>query len=145
MGYSPQLWGKQGWHFIHYVALNYPINPTPEDKKKYLDFLNNLHQVLPCPFCGMHFKENMEKHPPRLDNREEFFNWTVDMHNFVNELNGKKKLTYAQAFKHTQRNGKDYEMMLKHYFEGKEYLVKGVAVSFLISAILIIGVKNLVK
>jgi hypothetical protein len=28
MGISPKVWGKEGWHFIHYVALNYPDKPT---------------------------------------------------------------------------------------------------------------------
>ena len=34
MGYNPKLWGSEGWYFIHYVALNYPVNPTEKDKLK---------------------------------------------------------------------------------------------------------------
>jgi FAD-linked sulfhydryl oxidase len=104
MGISPLMWGKQGWHFIHYVALNYPDKPTEEDKKVYLDFLNNLENILPCPICGHHFKENMENHPPKMNSKMEFFNWTVDMHNFVNESNGKKKVSYEKALDELTKN-----------------------------------------
>jgi hypothetical protein len=97
MGISPKMWGKEGWHFIHYVALNYPATPTEEDKKIYRQFLDSIEHILPCPICGFHFKQNMDKHPPKLDSRLEFFNWTVDMHNFVNVANGKKKLNYHDA------------------------------------------------
>lgn len=104
MGISPKMWGRQGWHFIHYVALNYPDKPTQEDREVYLQFLNNLENILPCPICGNHFKENMEKHPPNMNSKMEFFNWTVDMHNFVNELHGKKKVTYEKALDELTKN-----------------------------------------
>ena len=104
MGLSPKYWGRQGWHFIHYVALNYPHNPTKQDKENYLAFLHNLPEILPCPICGVHFKENMDSHPPNLNSRIEFFNWTVDMHNFVNQANGKKKLSYQQALEELEKN-----------------------------------------
>ena len=32
-----------------------------------------------------------------MDDAKELFNWTVDMHNFVNEMNGKKQITYQEA------------------------------------------------
>ena len=104
MGFSPLVWGKQGWHFIHYVALNYPYEPTEKDKETYMSFLNNIEHILPCPICGQHFRENMDKHPPNLNSKMEFFNWTVDMHNFVNEANGKKKLSYEQALDELTKN-----------------------------------------
>jgi hypothetical protein len=145
MGFAPELWGRQGWHFIHYIALNYPNNPSEEIKNEYLNFFNSLGNVLPCPFCGIHFKENMVKHPPRLESKEAFFNWTVDMHNFVNKENGKKKLTYSQAFKQTERNSKSTEMVLKHFFKEKEYVFKGVMLSALITTIIFFGAKRLSK
>ena len=37
MGFSPLIWGRQAWHFIHMVALTYPNNPTEADKKNYLN------------------------------------------------------------------------------------------------------------
>ena len=106
MGISPDFWGKQAWHFIHSIALNYPENPTEDDKNNYILFLNSLEYVLPCPICGYHFKQNMELTPPKLTNKTDFFNWTVDMHNEVNKSNNKPIITYEQAFKEVIKNGK---------------------------------------
>jgi hypothetical protein len=132
MGISAELWGKEAWRFIHYVALNYPENPTEADKSKYLNFINSLPDILPCPICGIHFAGNKEKHPPRLDNTIEFFKWTVDMHNFVNESNGKKTLSYKDAHKQVI---KKYKLI-----EEKQFTETELKVSFLLSKI-----KNLKK
>ena len=99
MGYSPKEWGSEGWHLIHYASLNYPLNPTEEDKKNYLSFLESLKFVLPCEGCAFNWSEKLKQHPPKLNSRKEFFEWTVDMHNQVNKTNGKKTLTYAEALK----------------------------------------------
>ena len=95
MGYSPLLWGKEAWHFIHYVALAYI--PSEENKNSYMNFFNSLPDTLPCPICGEHFKQNMQKYPPRFDSSNDLFEWTVDMHNLVNRENGKVELTYKEA------------------------------------------------
>jgi len=99
MGYSPKLWGKEGWHFIHMVALNYPPNPNEEVKKRYLEFLHSLKYVLPCEFCSNHWAEKITEHPPNLENRKEFYNWTVDMHNLVNVSNKKSTISHEAALR----------------------------------------------
>jgi FAD-linked sulfhydryl oxidase len=109
MGLSPNYWGRQGWHFIHMVALNYPQHPTEEDKKNYLNFLNSLVSVLPCPICGVHFAENLKKNPPRLESQYEFFRWTVDVHNAVNISNNKEVMDYDTAYEQVMKNAKANE------------------------------------
>ena len=94
MGLSPKLWGKEGWRFIHFVAVTY----QPSKKEEYLKFFQNLPEILPCPVCGEHFKQNMAKLPPRMDSNQTLFEWSVDMHNLVNKENGKKIYTYDQAY-----------------------------------------------
>lgn len=94
MGLSPTLWGKEGWRFIHFVAVTY----QPSKREEYLNFFQNLPEILPCPICGKHFKENMAKLPPRMDSNKSLFEWSVDMHNLVNKENGKKIYTYAEAY-----------------------------------------------
>lgn len=106
MGITPKYWGRQAWHFIHMVAISYPPEPTETDKQRYLTFLQVLEHILPCNICGEHFKENMEKHPPRLNSRKDFFEWTVDMHNLVNESNGKSILSYDEAEAQVMKNAK---------------------------------------
>jgi hypothetical protein len=114
MGVSPKHWGREGWKFIHWVALTYPHNPTEKDKKNYLRFFESLQDVLPCPICAEHFKQNMKKHPINLESNKQLFNWTVEMHNLVNKQNGKKTLTFDQAFSEvTQQNKRVSEDLLK--------------------------------
>lgn len=114
MGVSPKHWGREGWKFIHWVALTYPHNPTEKDKNNYLSFFESLQDVLPCPICAEHFKQNMKKHPINLESNKQLFNWTVEMHNLVNKQNGKKTLTFDQAFSEvTQQNKRVSEDLLK--------------------------------
>lgn len=105
MGYNPQIWGPEGWHFIHFVALNYPINPTDEDKRRYNSFFQSLKHTLPCEGCSYNFGEKLKKHPPRLEDRKSLFEWTVDMHNEVNISTGKPKITYDEAIKKISEKG----------------------------------------
>ena len=56
----------------------------------------------------------MKEHPINLESNRELFNWTVKMHNLVNKQNGKKSLTYDQAFSEvTQQNKRVSEELLK--------------------------------
>ena len=105
MGYSPKLWGSQAWHFIHYVAVNYPEAPTESDKVDYKAFIDSLSNVMPCGSCGYHFKQYVDSNPPNMDNRQSLFNWSVDAHNMVNKHLGKKELTYDEAIVELSKNG----------------------------------------
>lgn len=112
MGYSPQLWGREAWHFIHFVALTYPNNPTEEDKINYGSFVKSLQFVLPCPSCSENYKVKLNDHPPRMDSKREFFEWTVDIHNMVNAQNGKKQLSYEEAIDELKQNTTVNKLMI---------------------------------
>ena len=32
-GMLTTVWGPSMWHYLHTMSFNYPINPTPQDKK----------------------------------------------------------------------------------------------------------------
>jgi len=132
MGLSAKIWGKDGWRFIHYVAITY----VPYKKEEYLKFFNNLPEILPCPICGSHFKENMEKHPPKMGNAKELFNWTVDMHNFVNQMNGKKTISYDEAYKELFKE--------KNLIKFSDF-TKGLLLSTTTTALLLIFLKQILK
>jgi len=106
MGYNAELWGSEGWHFIHFICLNYPDQPTEADKREYKKFFELLPIVMPCPPCGFHFEENLTKHPIRLDSKKELFEWSIDMHNEVNAMNEKKILSYEEAYNEIWKNTK---------------------------------------
>jgi hypothetical protein len=90
--------------------LNYPTHPTEEDKKRYYSFLESLKYVLPCIGCANNWADKMKDYPPKLNNRKEFFEWSVDMHNQVNKSNGKKELSYNDALNRLSKK-KEYELI----------------------------------
>lgn len=104
MGLNQYTWGRQGWHFIHAIALSYPQEPTSEQKQAASDFINSLKIILPCVFCAENFTKKVEEYPPKLDNAKDFFEWTVDIHNMVNKEHDKKELTYEEALKEFEKN-----------------------------------------
>ena len=57
-GMVTSVWGPPMWHYLHTMSFNYPVNPTPEDKKHYRDFIINLQYVLPCKYCRINLKNN---------------------------------------------------------------------------------------
>ena len=97
MGINAKQWGSQAWHFIHSVAYTYPENPTESEKDNYLAFINSLSKVLPCSICSEHFMQILQYMPPKLDSQQDFFNWSIDVHNEVNKSNGKPILSYEDA------------------------------------------------
>lgn len=96
---DPELWGPDAWTFIHSVALTYPVDPTMTQKEGYRKFFTSLVDVLPCSICGKNYERHLVKHPleQALKSRTTLFRWSVDMHNEVNLLNGKKIVSYDEA------------------------------------------------
>ena len=101
---QPSVWGPHIWYTIHYVALAYPTLPTSEDKAAMKMFLLSLGEVLPCKTCRVHFKEHLEKMPlddHALSSKNTLFEWTVKLHNEVNETTGKNTVwTVEQALEY---------------------------------------------
>lgn len=91
---EPEVWGPPAWTFLHTITLNYPENPTEEDKKVYGDFFKSLEDILPCSVCRKHYKKNIKENPINLESNEGLTKWLVDIHNKVNEYNGKKLFSY---------------------------------------------------
>ena len=92
MGVNVNKWRNQLWTCIHYIALNYPDNPSDEDKINYKNFFMSLKDILPCNICKEHYEDILLILPltnDSLNNRTTLFKWTVDLHNKVNILNDK--------------------------------------------------------
>lgn len=97
---KPKIWGKSGWIFLTCVVLNYPDNPTDDDKKNYFVFFNQLKYVLPCNECQNNFTKHIEKRPLTdfdLESREKLLDWFIDIQNMVNSVTGAKILTNEEA------------------------------------------------
>lgn len=97
---NPAIWGPNLWRSIHYIAINYPTQPTQEDKKCHAEFILNLQCILPCFSCREHLNQNLKRlgfSSKHLQNRDAFFEFTVNLHNLVNTQLNKPTLTLEQA------------------------------------------------
>jgi hypothetical protein len=96
----PELWGPCAWKFLHYVTLDYPINPTPEDKEHYYQFFESLKYVLPCGSCRKNLQEHLRNYPLTdavLSSRESLVRWMINLHNIVNYYTNKPLLSVPKA------------------------------------------------
>jgi hypothetical protein len=100
-GMLTTVWGPPMWHFLHTMSFNYPVEPTPEDKKHYKDFIYSLRYVLPCKYCRINLKSNLKQKPLQMchmANRETFSRYIYELHELVNKmLNKKSNLTYCDV------------------------------------------------
>jgi hypothetical protein len=100
-GMLTTVWGPAMWHYIHAMSFNYPVNPTPENKTQYKDFVYNLRNVLPCKYCRINLTNNLKKKPLlmcHMKNRSTFSKYIYELHELVNKmLNKKSKLTYCDV------------------------------------------------
>ena len=100
-GMLVSIWGPPAWLFLHTLSFNYPVKPTEEDKINYMEFIKSLQYILPCYYCRINLKKNMEKFPITLEkmrNRETFSRYVYELHEHVNIMLGKKSgLSYEDV------------------------------------------------
>jgi hypothetical protein len=100
-GMQVSVWGPCIWTFLHCMSFNYPLNPTPQDKKNYRDFLLSLQNVLPCGKCRANLTKNFKKLPLTehdMENRESFSRYLYNLHEIINTMLHKKSgLTYEEV------------------------------------------------
>jgi hypothetical protein len=100
-GMLTTVWGPAMWHYLHTMSFNYPVEPTPENKKHYREFVYNLKNVLPCKYCRINLANNLKKKPLQMchmASRETFSRYIYELHEVVNKmLNKKSKLTYCDV------------------------------------------------
>ena len=136
---DPTVWGPKLWFVIHTFALNYPDNPTYEDKRVMEEFFNNLKYSIPCNKCKVHYRQRLERDPiiNYLDSKQSLFKHTIDLHNQVNKSLGKKIYSYdevVQIYKQHYNPGEleneKAKSFLKKWFNPK--YVGGAAVLFVV-------------
>jgi hypothetical protein len=75
-----------------------------------------------------------------MNDAKELFDWTVDMHNFVNQINGKKQFTYKQAHDELFKEFKT----IKTEFKTSDF-TNALLLSTISAGLLMVLVKGLVK
>jgi Erv1 / Alr family len=86
MGLPPDVWGPRLWGVLHTLCLTGTITP---------EFVQEFARVIPCPACSVHFKQLLEDFP--FEQALDKFEWSVLLHNQVNERLGKPLFTVEQA------------------------------------------------
>ena len=90
-------WGPCTWYYLHYLALNY----NPKLKQNYISLIKFFQKSIPCIICKNNFANKLKRFPINqfIDNKEDFFKWTVLVHNDVNRRNYKKIYNVEDAKK----------------------------------------------
>ena len=100
-GMLTSVWGPSMWHYLHTMSFNYPVNPTEDDKKNYMNFVLMLEKVLPCKYCRMNLTTNFKNLPltmASMKSRETFSRYIYDLHELVNTMLKKKSgLSYCDV------------------------------------------------
>ena len=96
---NPKIWGPHAWVFLHTITLNFPENPTPEQKKYYKEFFESLIHIIPCDKCRYNYMRKIKEHPVKVETRMDLVQWLLNIHNDVNKSNGKEELTLSNFIK----------------------------------------------
>jgi len=116
------VWGPAMWHYLHTMSFNYPVHPTEEEKKHYMDFVLSLQHVLPCGKCRKNLKKNFKRLPltmKDMESRKTFSTYIYDLHEVINKMLKKNSgLTYEmvrERYEHFRaRCVKPLKTILKH-------------------------------
>lgn len=95
--------GPGAWYLIHMLSVN---SKNKEQINGFHEMINIIANNFFCTKCREHFNDNYHKYPPpKINDNNELFIWTVDMHNKVNNLNDKHLVNYRDALKIYGREG----------------------------------------
>ena len=85
-----------------------------------------------------HFEKLLDQYPvtPYLDTRESFIRWTHHIHNKINELLEKKKISLAEFYEQYYDHYKPKEVKFKEYYKIRAKVIYLVIVMLFIAAII---------
>lgn len=98
---DPKVWGPKLWFVIHTIALNFPENPSYEQKRTHEDFFNSLVYLIPCDKCRVHYRQHINNNPVvnHLKDSDTLFRYTIELHNEVNKSLNKRVYSYDEVVK----------------------------------------------
>ena len=111
---NPKIWGPPGWIFLHSIAYGYPNNPTPEEKKAAINFLNSLGHMLPCKTCSELYKKDLVLFKKTNELKEAVENKT-NLIKFINLIHNKVN----ENLNKTQYSDAEYDNYYKNMYENK--------------------------
>lgn len=106
-GFLTSVWGPSLWFTLHIISLNYPTDPTAEDKRQYKKFFDSLQHVLPCGICRQNLCSNLSctgYGPHVFDSRTTLARFVHKLHQCVNKMLGKKYTVPFEEMRDTYEN-----------------------------------------
>jgi hypothetical protein len=99
MRISPENWGPAYWKTFHVACL------AAANRDELHQFIEGYKLVVPCGACRIHFSQILAENPLPT---EEYFNWSVDIHNLVNASLGKRQFSYTEALDELQKEPQQF-------------------------------------
>jgi len=89
------MWGPPRWYSLHVATINYPLQPTEEQKKGWRQLVRLWKNELPCCCCRNNYQRHLDRllKPEVFDSRESMVQFGFDLHNTVNKELGKHVLS----------------------------------------------------
>jgi len=112
-------WQGLTWYMFHTMTLNY----NPQYREEYITFFDSLRTIIPCKMCRDNYINKLNNPVLSMENNinsDRIFNWTIDIHNDVNKINGKRGWSYEDARNYYQRfnfNNKMVKFFLYEYIK----------------------------
>jgi hypothetical protein len=103
--YSDKLKSKwaESWKIIHNFSINLPIELekcNKDELKKIYDFFNKDVSNIPCIECRKHYSIYIKQHfIEECKTKMELFDWTMVLHNDINNRNNKKNFSKDEIYK----------------------------------------------
>ena len=120
---NPKIWGPKLWFIIHTIALNFPENPSYDEKRIHEDFFNSLVFLIPCEKCRIHYRQHINNNPVvnHLKDSDTLFRYTIDLHNQVNKKLNKRTYNYDEVVKYYRIEYGD-EIEHNKYFNKQNFI-----------------------
>ena len=100
-GRDPLIFGPPLWFSLHNGAVFYPKQPTIDDKTKMFNLLTSFSILIPCTDCKYHYKLFLSRTEKELrlalTDRDKLFEYTVRLHNYVNNRLNKPLMDLSLA------------------------------------------------
>jgi hypothetical protein len=121
-------WGPIGWMTLHSISLNYPIQPSYEDKLILKKFFEKFANTISCPSCQQHFRLMFDlykqQHPEWAESRYHLFLFVARAHNTVNRRLDKPIIQSVQDCLTTIKNNSVHTSLQEFRQKYIDYLIQ---------------------
>lgn len=98
---NSEYWGRHFWKMLNCTVLNFPLEPTDENRNTYKQFFIYTSKIMPCKFCRQSLTIYMKYFPidKYLDDRMGICYWLWTIHSLINSKLCKPNISFKQFIK----------------------------------------------